>query len=66
MTQQKQICDVGQFGQNKFCKCGHLKDHHLRTVIVGIPDAFTQDVLQCQCKVYDSDARKFMQCGCKI
>jgi len=57
MTQSKQNCDVGQFGQNKFCKCGHLKDKHLR-------DA--NGDLQCQCKVFNADAVKFMQCGCKI
>jgi hypothetical protein len=28
MSKQKNICDVGQSGQSKLCKCGHLKDEH--------------------------------------
>ena len=38
------------------CKCGHLKDEHLPT----------EDGLQCQGKVFDTVANKFLQCGCKI
>ena len=53
----KNLCDVGQTGQNPYCKCGHLKDHHLRNV---------DGDLQCQKFVFDEKANKMLQCGCKI
>lgn len=39
------------------CRCGHLKDHHL---------AVTDGTLQCQDYVYNADAVKMLQCGCRI
>jgi len=56
MTQEKHLCDVGTTGQNKFCACGHLKDHHVNY----------KGNLYCQAMVFNSDANKMMQCGCKI
>lgn len=48
-----------------YCKCGHLKDHHLSIIDRKAPFG-PERVLQCQDMVYSPEANKMLQCGCKI
>ena len=66
---------LGQNKQNDYCKCGHLKDHHLRQdyVKVDVNDKGqmfavedSEILLECQEQVYSEEAHKMLQCGCKI
>ena len=54
---QHNICDVGRPGQTHRCKCGHLKDEHVRD---------SKGNLQCQRYIFSEEANMMVQCGCKI
>jgi hypothetical protein len=46
------------FKRNRdYCKCGHKKDHHL---------AMADGSLKCEDYIFNPEANKMIQCGCKI